>query len=68
MKPGSFMAIILLSLVSCVHLLRIIFQTEILVNGLEIALWSSVLGCLIPGTIVVLLVMENRHTDGKNAS
>ena len=62
------MAIILLSLVSCVHLLRIIFQTEILVNGLEIALWSSVLGCLIPGTIVVLLVMENRHTDGKNAS
>ena len=64
MKLGSQMAIILLSLVSIAHLFRIILQTEVVVSGVAVGLWISVLGCLIPATIVVLLVIENRQTRG----
>ena len=67
MKLGSLMATILLSLVSIAHLFRVILQTEIMVSGVEIGLWISVAGCLIPAAIVVLLLMENRQAQS-NAS
>ncbi len=60
MKRGSLLAIALLSLVSLAQLLRLIFRIEVVANGVEIPLWVSVLGCLIPGAIAVMLWRESR--------
>ena len=60
MRLGSRLAIILLSLVCLSHLLRFVFGVELVANGTEIPLWVSVLGCLIPGTIAVMLWQEAR--------
>ena len=60
MKRGSLLAIALLSLVSLAQFLRLIFRIELVANGVEIPLWVSVLGCLIPGAIAVMLWRESR--------
>ena len=62
MKLGSKLAMILLILVSLAHLLRIIFSVELVAGGVDVPMWVSFLGCLVPGTIVALLCREARTT------
>jgi hypothetical protein len=62
MKLGSKLAMILLILVSLAHLLRIIFGVELVAGGVDVPMWVSFLGCLVPGTIAVLLSREGRTT------
>jgi membrane protein CcdC involved in cytochrome C biogenesis len=60
MKRGSILAVILLSLVSIAHLLRLVFGVELQANGVEIPLWLSALGFLVPGSIALMLWRESR--------
>jgi len=62
MKRGSLLATILLSVVSLAHLLRLVFGVELLADGVEIPLWTSALGFVIPGAIAVMLLRENRSS------
>ncbi len=63
MKTGSLLASILLSIVAFGHLLRIAFGVELLVEGLVIPQWPSILGVVIPVGIVWLLWKESKNSE-----
>ncbi|MCX5831414.1 MAG: hypothetical protein NT140_05945 [Deltaproteobacteria bacterium] len=60
MKPLITIAAILLMGVSVAHLVRIIFQVEILIGGFIIPIWVSIIGFIIPLVLALLLDRDNR--------
>lgn len=58
MKPGSLFAIIVFSVVAVSHLLRVIFQVEVLVGGALMPMWLSVVGFLVTAGLAVALWRE----------
>ncbi len=48
MKPVTVIVVILLSAISIAQLLRLIFQVDIVANGVTIPLWLSIFGCIVP--------------------
>ena len=58
MKPASLMAALVFSLVAIAHLLRLVFQVEVLVGGATIPMWVSVVGLIVPGALAVVLWRE----------
>jgi hypothetical protein len=60
MKPLITIVAILLMGISAAHLVRIIFQVEILVGGFIIPIWVSIIGFIIPLLLALLLDRENK--------
>jgi len=60
MKPVTTIVIFVLIAVSLAHLLRLIFQVEIIAAGIHIPVWLSIFGCIIPAILALLLWRENR--------
>jgi len=60
MKPGSMLAILLLSLVAIAHLLRLVNGLDITVGGWDVPQWVSVGGAIVPAAIAFLLWRESR--------
>lgn len=58
MKPASLMAVIIFSLVAIAHLLRLLSQVQVLVGGVTIPMWVSVVGLIVPGALAVALWRE----------
>ncbi len=58
MKPVSLVAALVFSLVAIAHLLRLIFQTEVLVEGTVVPLGVSIVGFIIPAALAVGLWRE----------
>lgn len=63
MKPASLLAILVLSLVAIAHLLRLVFQAEVLVGGAAIPMWVSVVGLIVTGALAVALWREAQPSD-----
>ena len=60
MKPVSTIVILLLIAISIAHLVRIIFQVDIVVNDMHVPIWLSIFGCIIPAILALMLWRENR--------
>lgn len=60
MKTGTKFAIVLLMLVAATHVVRLVTQAEITVDGTAMPQWISVLGIIIPAGISWLLYNQNR--------
>jgi len=60
MKPVTTIVAILLMASSIAHLLRLILQVNIVANGVNIPLWLSIVGCIIPAVLAFMLWRENR--------
>ena len=60
MKTGTLLAIIVFTLVTIAHLLRVVDGTQIVVGGTTIPMWVSYPGALVPGLIAFLLWKESR--------
>ena len=60
-KPASLTVVVLLSLVSIAHLLRLVLDVEVIVGGMNIPMWVSVFGCLIPIVVALALWRESRR-------
>ena len=60
MKPVTTIVAILLMAISIAHLLRLIFQVNIVANGVNIPIWLSIVGCIIPAVLAFMLWWENR--------
>ena len=60
MKSGTLLAILFLSLIAILQLLRLILQVPIIAGGVTIPVWLSFFGFLLPATIAFLLWRENR--------
>ena len=60
MKPVTTIVAILLIAISIAHLLRIILQVNIVADGVNIPIWLSILGCIVPAALAFMLWRENR--------
>ena len=61
MKPAVLFAVVFLSLVALLHLLRLLFQVPVTVGSTEIPLWASVLGIIGPGALAAWLCYEQKR-------
>ncbi len=61
MKPVITVAAIVFTLVAIVHVHRLLFGWEVVVDGMVMSMWTSVAGAVIAGTLAVLLWRECRH-------
>jgi hypothetical protein len=58
MKPFTTIASVFFSIVAILHLLRLLLGWEIIVDGMHIPMWVSVLGCVIPAILAFMLWRE----------
>ncbi|HVO65835.1 MAG TPA: hypothetical protein VMT12_05055 [Syntrophales bacterium] len=61
MKPFTIIAIVIFTLIAVAHILRIVFCTEVIVNGIPIPLWVSAVAAVIFGVLAYMLWRENRQ-------
>jgi hypothetical protein len=59
-KPATTIAIVLFSLISLIHVLRLFFRWEIVAAGFVVPLWFSVPGFIVAGGLAFLLWREMR--------
>ena len=60
MKPAALVAVLFLSVVALLHVLRLIFQAQFTVGSTEIPMWASVCAVIGPGALAVWLWKEQR--------
>jgi hypothetical protein len=60
MKPATTISAIVFVLIAVAHLLRLMFHVQIIASGITIPMWPSVVGCIIPAFLAVMLWRENR--------
>jgi len=60
MKPAVTVAVVFLSLVAILHLLRLVFAVAITVDGTPVPMWASVPAFLGPGGLAVWLWLSRR--------
>jgi len=58
MRPASSIGALLFSFFAIAHLLRLIFQVQVLVGGATLPMWVSVAGVIVPGALAVALWKE----------
>jgi hypothetical protein len=59
MKPATLVAIIFLSVVALLHLVRLFFHVELTINGAMVPLWVSIVGFLFTAGLAILMWREN---------
>ena len=57
-KPFTLVAALLLCLVAILHLFRLFFQWEVVVDGALVSQWVSVFGAIIPGLLAFMMWRE----------
>jgi hypothetical protein len=60
MKPFTNIAIIVFSLISLIHLLRLFFGWEVIISGIIVPIWLSVPGFLVASGLALMLWRESR--------
>ena len=61
MKPFTTIAIVIFSLVAVLHVLRLIFGWEAVINGLVMPMWVSVVGIIVAGGLALLVWREAKQ-------
>ena len=59
MKTATKIAMVLLSLVAVVHLLRLFFGWVIVIDSWTAPMWASYLGVAIPGALAFFMYREH---------
>ena len=57
-KPFTRIAVVVFSLVALMHLLRLVFHWQVIVNNMIVPQWVSVPGFLIAGALAFMLMRE----------
>ena len=60
MKPAAIITVILLSLVSISHLLRLLFQVKITANTVVLPMWPSIPAFIVTAALAIWLWTENK--------
>ncbi|MBU0483411.1 MAG: hypothetical protein KKB30_02720 [Proteobacteria bacterium] len=60
MKPVPLIVVLFLVLIAVMHLLRLIFQVEVIVAGTVLPMWMSLIGGMFTALLAVLLWRENK--------
>ncbi|HET6461707.1 MAG TPA: hypothetical protein VFG29_13085 [Syntrophales bacterium] len=59
MKPFTVIAIVIFCIMSVIHILRLIYGWEVVINGVQIPVWMSFLGAIVAGLIAYMLWRES---------
>ncbi len=59
-KPFTTIAIFIFGLVAFLHLLRLLLGWKIVIEGAEISMWASVVGCIVAGGLALMLWRESK--------
>jgi hypothetical protein len=59
MKPGTIIVTAFLAFVSIAQLIRVVFQIEVVANGVVIPVWPSAIACIVTGVLAIMLWREN---------
>jgi len=62
-KPISTFISVLLILMSLLHILRLAFHISVTIGGIEIPMWASLFGTVIPATLALLLHRETKRDE-----
>ena len=60
MKPFTAITIVVFSLVAVLHVLRLMFRWEVVINGLVMPMWASVVGLIVAAGLAVMVWREAR--------
>jgi len=60
MKASAIIAVIFLLMVSVAHLIRLIFQAQIMVNNFAVPMWMSAAACIFTAALAIWLWTDNR--------
>jgi len=60
MKPATMISMLFLAMVAAAHLLRLVLGVEVIVGGIFVPLWVSVIACVVPAGLAVGLWRESR--------
>ena len=63
MKPATLVATVFLFLVAILHLVRIFFHVELIVNGAMVPMWVSILGFLFTAGLAIMMWRENLRRE-----
>lgn len=61
MKPFTGVAVVLLSLIALLQLLRFILGWEVTVNGILIPIWASGIAFVVAAVLAAMVWRETRH-------
>ena len=61
MKPVAYVSVIVFTLLALMQLLRLIMQSDVILDGVSVPMWASVPGFILYGGLAVLLFRETRH-------
>ena len=61
MKPYTAISISVFTLVALSHLLRLIFGWAMIVQGVSIPMWVSVVGVVVPAGLAIMLYREMKN-------
>ncbi len=59
MKPATLVATIFLFVVAILHLVRLFFHVELIVNGAMVPMWVSIVGFLFTAGLAIMMWREN---------
>jgi hypothetical protein len=60
MKPAMTIAIAIFTAVAVLHILRMLYGWEVVINGMSVPMWVSVLGAIIAGGLAFALWRKSR--------
>jgi len=60
MKPFTKIASIILALVGLLHLARVFLNMQVIVGSLEISMWVSIVGFIVPSLLSIGLWRESK--------
>jgi hypothetical protein len=61
MKTGTFVAMIFLVLVAVAHIMRVVWQVEVIVSGYNLPMWMSYIAVIL--TLMVAAAIWNEHRN-----
>ena len=61
MKPFTKIASVVFAVVALLHLARVIFNNQLLLDGVEIPMWVSIVGFIVPAFLCIGLWRESKN-------
>jgi len=61
MKPFTSLVVAFLALIGLAHLLRLLLQWPVVVNGMVVPMWISAIALAVCATLAVMLWREHRR-------
>ena len=61
MKPFTSLAVVVFALVACVQLLRVLLGWAVVIGGLTIPPWASIVACIVAALLAAMVWREARR-------